>query len=261
MNLGLNGRRAFVGGSSAGLGRAVAAGLLDEGAHVTLCARGAEALERTRAELAATHGERVTAIPADLSRPDQAGRAVADAAARGGALDVLVTNTGGPPTGRFDEQGLDAWRAAVDLLLLSTVEMVRAALPWLRRSSQPRIVLIGSTSVLRPIDGLLLSNSVRSAVAGLARTLAVELSTENILVNMVLPGTIATDRIARLDDSRARASGRDVAEVAAERARAVPLGRVGRPEEFAAMCVFLASARASYVDGALIPVDGGLLVR
>jgi 3-oxoacyl-[acyl-carrier protein] reductase len=261
MDLGLNGRRAFVGGSSAGLGRAVASGLLDEGAHVMLCSRGAEALERTRAELATRHGERVMAAAADLSRPDEARRAVTEAATRLGGLDVLVTNTGGPPPGSFDEHSLDAWRAAVDLLLLSTVEMIRAALPHLRRSTQARVVLIGSTAVLRPIEGLILSNSVRSAVVGLARTLAVELAPDNILVNMVLPGVIATDRIARLDDAKARTSGRPVADVAAERARSVPLGRLGTPEEFASLCVFLASSRAGYIDGTLIPVDGGLLLR
>jgi len=261
MDLGLAGRRAFVGGSSAGLGRAVAAGLLDEGASVALCARSVEPLEKTRGELAAKYGERVIALPADLGRPEQAKQAVTDAAERLGGLDVLVTNTGGPPPGRFEQHALDAWQKAVDLLLFSTVEMVRAALPWLRRSSQPRIVMIASNAVVRPVDDLILSNAVRSSVVGLGRTLAMELAPDRILTNLVLPGVIATDRIGRLDEVQARSSGRPVADVAEARARSVPLGRLGTPDEFAAMCVFLASARASYVDGALIPVDGGLLVR
>src|SRR5437899_785933 len=141
MDLGLAGRCAFVGGSSAGLGRAIAAGLLDEGARVTLCARDPDKLERARAELEALHGDHVGALGADLSKPEQAARAVSDAAQRMNGLDVLVTNAGGPPPGTFDEHSVDAWRAAVDLLLLSTVEMVRAALPWLRKSAQPRILM------------------------------------------------------------------------------------------------------------------------
>jgi 3-oxoacyl-[acyl-carrier protein] reductase len=261
MDLGLAGRCAFVGGSSAGLGRAVAAGLLDEGARVALCARDPDKLERTRAELEALHGAHVLAAAADLGKPEEAGRAVGDAAQRMNGLDVLVTNTGGPPPGTFDEHSLAAWRTAIDLLLLSTVEMVRAALPWLRKSTQPRIVMIASNSVVRPIEGLTLSNSIRSAVVGLARSLVLELAPERILVNVVNPGVIATDRIAKLDHAKALLSGKPVDQVAAERARAVPLGRLGRPDELAALCVFLASSRASYIDGQLISVDGGLLVR
>jgi 3-oxoacyl-[acyl-carrier protein] reductase len=261
VDLGLTGRRAFVGGSSAGLGRAVAAGLLDEGARVVICARGAERLERTRAELAKTYGDRVQAIAADLGRPDEAGRAVTRAASLLGGIDVLVTNSGGPPPGRFEAHPPDGWRAAVDLLLLSTVEMIRAALPQLRASDQARIVALASTSVVRPIDGLILSNTVRAGVVGLFRSLAGELAADRILVNVVCPGVIDTDRIRQLDAAKAQASGRPVEDHAAERTRAIPLGRIGRPDEFAAACVFLASARASYITGTVVPVDGGLLSR
>jgi 3-oxoacyl-[acyl-carrier protein] reductase len=222
------------------LGRAIAAGLLAEGATVTLSARVGERLERTRSELGAQH-----AIAADLGKPDEAGRAVREAASAMGGLDVLVTNTGGPPAGRFEDFDLNAWRTAVDLLLFSTVEMVRAALPWLRKSSQARIVMIGSNAAVKPIDGLILSNTVRAGVVGLARTLVTELAPDKILVNVVHPGMIATDRIVKLGMTGER----------------VPLGRIGQPDEFAALCVFLASARASYVDGTAISVDGGLLVR
>ena len=246
MELGLAGKRAFVGASSAGLGRAVADGLCAEGAHVMLCARDAVKLERTRAELAERYGDRVSATVADLSVGAEAVRAVEEAAQRLGGLDVLVTNTGGPPPGSFAAHDDAAWRAAVDLLLFSTIAMVRTALPHLRASSQPRIVHIASTSVKQPIANLVLSNAIRGAVIGLAKTLSQELAPDGILVNTVCPGAIDTDRI------RALGHGED-------RARGIPLGRIGRPDELAAVAVFLASARASYLTGTVLQVDGGLI--
>lgn len=255
MDLGLTQKRAFVAASSAGLGRAVADGLLAEGADVMLCARGAERLEATRGELSQRHGRPVHALVADVGQSAAAAQAVEQAATRLGGLDILVTNSGGPPPGPFISHDEAAWRGAVELLLLSTVAMVRAALPHLRRSPQPRIIHIASTSVKQPIVGLVLSNAVRAAVVGLGKTLAAELGPEGILVNTVCPGVIDTDRIRHLD----AASGRPLDEVARERIAQVPLGRIGRPDEFAAMVVFLASARASYLTGNTIQVDGGLV--
>jgi 3-oxoacyl-[acyl-carrier protein] reductase len=242
MDLGLSGRRAFVAASSAGLGRASAEALLGEGADVFLCARGAERLEATRDELSHRFHRPVRALAADLSRPDEAARAVNEAAAQLGGLDILVTNSGGPPPGTFAEHDLDAWRAAVDLLLLSTVEMVRAALPHLSQSSQPRIVMIASTAVKQPVANLILSNSVRASVFGLAKTLSQELAAKQILVNVVCPGMIDTDRIKRLGHL-------DTGHI--------PLGRIGRPDEFGAVVAFVASSRASYLTGSTLQVDGG----
>jgi 3-oxoacyl-[acyl-carrier protein] reductase len=242
LDLGLQGRRAFVAASSAGLGRASAEALLAEGAEVMLCARGAQRLEEARAELAQKYHRPVRALAADLSRPEEAARAVTEAAAQLGGLDVLVTNSGGPPPGRFEAHDLQAWRAAVDLLLLSTVEMVRAALPQLERSSQPRIVMIASTAVKQPIPNLILSNSVRASVVGLAKTLSQELAPKQILVNVVCPGTIDTDRIRQLGHVDASH---------------IPLGRIGRPDELGAVVAFVASSRASYLTGSTLQVDGG----
>ncbi len=246
MDLGLTGRRAFVAASSAGLGRGSAEALLAEGAEVILCARGAERLERTRAELSLKVGRPVRAIVADVSRPVEATRAVNEAAQLLGGLDVLVTNSGGPPPGTFAAHDETAWRAALDLLLVSTVEMIRTALPYLEQSTQPRIILVASTSVKQPLANLILSNSIRAAVVGMAKTLSQELGPKQILVNVVCPGAIDTDRLRQLGP-----------EMMIERAREIPLGRIGRADELGAVVAFLASARASYLTGVTLQVDGG----
>lgn len=259
MNLGLEGRRAFVAGSSSGMGRAVAGGLLAEGAQVVINGRGAAKLEHTRAELEKAHGPHVHAVVADVGSGDGAAAAVREAVTRLGGLDVLVTNSGGPPAGLFESLDDQAWRSAVELLLLSRVRMVREALPHLRKSSQPRIVHMESLTVKQPIHGLVLSNAVRAAVVGLGKSLSQELAGAGILVNVVAPGIVDTDRVRELDEANAAAQNRPLAEVAAERAKTIPLGRMGRPDEVANLIVFLASARASYITGTTIAVDGGLI--
>jgi 3-oxoacyl-[acyl-carrier protein] reductase len=257
MDLELAGKRAFVAGASAGIGRAVAEALAAEGARVVLCARGKERLEAACDEIRAMTGAEVHAVAADVSVAAEARRAVEEAALALGGLDVLVTNSGGPPPGSFRTVEDQAWRAAVELLLMSAVSMVRAALPHLEKSPQPRVVMLASTSVKQPIANLILSNAVRAAVVGLAKTLSQELGPSGILVNVVCPGLIDTDRVEELFAAQARERGLPVEEIARERAREVPLGRIGRPEEMGAVVAFLSSARASYLTGTVVTVDGG----
>lgn len=288
MDLGLDGRVALVLGASRGLGRASALELLREGASVMLAARDEDAL-RDAAERLGTDAdqpgrldpvtaddadiwlanrgrrparERVAWTPGDLSRSETAERLVRTTIERFGRLDILVVNAGGPPPGPFESITEEQWRGSVDLTFLSAVRLVRSALPYLRdervrRAGGGRIVFIESGSVKQPVPNLVTSNSIRSAVQGLMKTLSIELAADGILVNAVGPGRLDTERVRKLDADTAERTGRAAADVRADHEKAIPLGRYGDPTELGAVVAFLASSRASYVTGTLIPVDGG----
>lgn len=258
MDLGLNGKIALVAASSRGLGRAIATSLAREGAVLVMCARDRDTLESTADRICADTGADVYTVVADLSTEDGPRRFVETAVEQAGGVDILVTNTGGPPVGTFDELSEERWRQAVDLVLLSAVRLIQHAVPAMKRRAGGRIVNITSISVKQPIPGLMLSNSLRAAVVGMAKTLAGELAPHGILVNNVCPGRIATDRLLELDRSRAERAGLTLEQVRQEAQQTIPLGRYGQPEELAALVAFLASGQASYVTGATILCDGGL---
>lgn len=256
MDLGLKGKVAFVAASSRGLGAAIAEGLAAEGAQIACCARTAEIHEKAAA-LAARYGVDAIGIEADVSRPEDVTRAVDAAIARFGRVDILVTNAGGPPPGPFESHTPEAWDKAVALTLGSVVNLVRAALPGMKTRRWGRILNVTSIAVKQPVDSLILSNSVRAAVTGFARTLANEVAPFNITVNNLLPGYTRTERLDQL--AAANAAAKDVTKEAAFAAweQQIPMGRVGEPEEFAALATFLASERASYITAQNIAVDGG----
>ncbi len=257
MDLGLRGKVALVAASSMGLGRAVAEALASEGADLMMCARGEERLAAAADAIRQETGVRVETVTADLSELSDVQR-VSDAALRAfGRVDVLVTNAGGPPAGPFESHGHDAWQAAVRQNLDSVVELVRAVLPGMKERRWGRIINVTSIAVKQPVDGLILSNSIRAAVTGFARTLANEVATYGITVNNVMPGYTRTQRVETLAARNAAMRDSSPAAELALFERQIPMGRLGEPAEFAAMVAFLASERASYTTGASIPVDGG----
>lgn len=257
MDLGLKDKVALVTASSKGLGWACALALAREGAKVAICARDGKALKAAADEIVMTTGSEVLAVPADMANSRDIQQVVKETVKHFGKLQILVTNAGGPPAGNFTDFEDRQWQEALNLTLMSTVRLIRAALPYMQQEGWGRIINITSMSVKEPLDNLILSNSIRPAVHGLAKTLSQELAPYGITVNNVMPGTIQTDRIEQLAQARAQKNEQSVAEAIAAMGQAVPLGRVGQPEEFGAVVAFLASERASYITGVSLPVDGG----
>ncbi|HEX5437982.1 MAG TPA: SDR family oxidoreductase [Gemmatimonadaceae bacterium] len=257
MELGLGGKVALVAASSRGLGRAIAAELAAEGASLILCARTEDAVQRAASEIGDTTGAPVLAIAADVSRREDIDRLIAAALDRFERIDVLVTNAGGPPSGPFESLEPPMWDAAYRLTLQSAVELTRCVLPGMKERRWGRILNVTSITVKQPVDNLMLSNSLRAAVTGFARTLATEVAPFGITVNNLLPGYTRTDRVVELAEATARREGITADAVQGRIASQIPMGRLGEPREFAALAAFLASERASYITGQSVAVDGG----
>lgn len=257
MDLDLDGKSAAVMAASQGLGRAAAEALAGEGADVAICARTEQRLRDAAHAIEQATDRQVEPIPADVSIAEDVERFVDEAADRLGGLDVLVTNKGGPPPGGFEDLDDAAWREGFELVVMSYVRAVRAALPHLREGDGGSVVAIESTSVKTPIDGLLLSNALRPSVVATSKTLARELADEDVRFNVVLPGSMSTDRLHDLVRERAREAGTSYEAAMADWQADIPADRLGDPRELGEVICFLASPRASYVTGSVVPVDGG----
>ena len=257
MDLGLKGKVALVAAASRGLGRAVAEELAAEGAALVLCSRNAEAINQTANAIKQATQAEILALPCDVSKADEVARLVQSGIERFGHIDILVTNAGGPPAGKFESFSQDQWDAATRLTLFSAIELARQVLPGMKERRWGRILNITSIAVKQPVDNLVLSNSLRAAVTGFARTLANEVATFGVTVNNIMPGYTRTERVEELAGMMAKKEGITPADFIARWEKEIPMQRLGEPREFAALAAFLVSERASYITGTSIPVDGG----
>ena len=251
MDLGLSGKRALVGGGSSGIGAGIATALAADGARVVLAGRTADRLEAQAGTIGAGW------VVADLSTLEGPSGAVTEAVDQLGGLDLLVVNSGGPPQGTFEQLGEDEWTRAIDGTLLSTIRLIRAALPHLREGTGSAIVINLSSSVREPVPGLTTSNTLRPGLVGLIKNLTAEIAP--IRINGVAPGRFTTERVRQIDASRAESSGLSVEEVQRQTEARIPLGRYGSTDEIGRVAAFLLSPAASYVSGAIVPVDGGMV--
>lgn len=258
MDLGLTGKKALVMASSQGLGKAIAAELIKEGADVMMASRSPEKLERAADELEKQGGGSVQWRKADITNPTDIKKLVAETAHAFGHIDILVNNAGGPPGGGFREVSDQDWQQAFELNLLSYVRVIRAVLPHMEERGG-RIINIASSSVKEPIANLVLSNTFRTGIVGLTKTLAEELAPDGIFIHTVAPGRFATDRVRHLDQLKAEREGVTEEAIKRKSEQQIPLGRYGRPEEFAKVVAFLVSEACTYMTGNSLLVDGGMI--
>jgi len=248
MDLGLKNKVAFVAASSQGLGKAVALELGQEGVQLIINGRNKENLESTKHEIEKISGRKVLALAGDLSNDNEREQVIKNSLEEYNHIDILITNTGGPPSGKFEDFKQEDWDKTYKSLLVSVVGLINGFLPGMKQQRWGRIIAITSQAVKQPVNNLVLSNSIRASVAGLMKTLSNELAIHNITVNNVMPGYTETERLKKLlEKNSSFASAKNE----------IPLGRFGTPEEFAAAVTFLASERASYITGVSLAVDGG----
>jgi 3-oxoacyl-[acyl-carrier protein] reductase len=257
LDLGLKNRVAVVAGASKGLGRAVAKELAAEGARVAICSRNREQIRLTGERIHSETGAEVYAEQADLTRADEVRAFISNVARHFGDIHILVTNSGGPPAGLFVSLRAQDWVQAFNLNLMSVVYLCSEVIPYMQRNRWGRIVNITSIAVKQPVDGLMLSNSLRTAVIGFAKSLSNEMAPYNILVNNVCPGYTRTERVDELSAAIGERKGVSKERIVRNWEENIPMARLGRPEEFAALVAFLVSERSSYITGTSIPVDGG----
>ena len=257
MDLGLEGRCALVPAASAGIGKAIATALARDGCRVAICSRDRGRIDAAASEIHSVTGAEVLALKADITRPEEIDSWVCAAASHFGRVDILVTNAGGPPAGASGDADDAAWRGAVDLTLLSVVRLCRAVIPAMRHARWGRIVHLASVTVREPLDRMVLSNSLRAAVAGFSKTLARELGPEGITSNVVCPGPTDTARLRELAGTLAQARETGAGEILAAWSSEIPARRLGRPEEIADLAAFLCSERAAFINGTVIAADGG----
>ncbi len=261
MDLGIADKRALVLGASQGIGRGIAEALAAEGVRVVLCSRNGDKCAAVAQEISDRFGVAAHGIACDLSDEAAIDAAAAFAADTFGGVDILVNNTGGPPFGDISKVEIETWRAQFEAMVLSVMRMTGHVLPGMRERQWGRILLVTSTGVIEPIPQLGISNTLRVALANWAKTLSLEVAKDNVTVNVVMPGRIGTERLDQAYRVQAERTGRTIDEAKAAVAAEIPLGRVGRVDEFAALAAFLASDRASYITGTATAIDGGLTRR
>lgn len=257
MDLQLKNKIAVVTGASRGLGAAVAETLSIEGARVVINSRNADKLEETATRISAKSGNEVLAFAGDISLPDLPARLIEATVEHFGGVDILITNAGGPPAGRFESFTDEIWAKAVESTLFAHVRLIRAALPYLKLSQAASVLTITSYSVKQPIPNLILSNSIRAATVGLTKSLSLELGDSGIRFNSILPGWTSTERVEELMRSRSQLHSSTIEEEVEKQAAESALKRLATPQEFANVAAFMVSPAASYLTGAMISVDGG----
>ena len=257
MNFGLEGRVAIVTAASSGLGKATAMELASEGVRVAINARNEERLHKTADKIRSTTSVEVIAVAGDVTKEDHISKLVSETRNTLGSVDILVANAGGPPAGFFDDFDAQHYREAVELNLISTINLCREAVPHMRERGWGRIVAITSIAAKQPVENLILSNTARAGVLGFMKSLSQQIAADGITVNTVCPGYHLTERLKTLSSSIAQKEGVGVEDIYARWAASTPMKRIGDPREFAAVVAFLCSERASYLTGSVIQIDGG----